>query len=50
MSCYKQCPMTSADVEHIFSKLKHLLSDKKTQFQRKKNLGMYMIIRFNKML
>ncbi|KAL4141446.1 hypothetical protein QTP88_004084 [Uroleucon formosanum] len=36
ISCYKQCPITSVDVERVFSQLKHILSDRRHNFKEKK--------------
>jgi len=35
ISYYKQCPIISADVERVFSLLKHILSDRRHDFTEK---------------
>lgn len=49
ISCYKQCPITSVLVKHVFSKLKNILMIE-DKFYRKKfrDVPTYMIINFNK--
>jgi len=45
ISCYKQCPITSVDVERVFSQLRHnnILNDRRHNF-KEKNLEMYITI------
>jgi len=47
--CYKQCPITSVEVERMFSELKHILSDRRHNFKQK-NFEMYTIINFSQIL
>lgn len=46
LSCFKYAPITSVDVERLFSVFKNMLTDKRHSFTEEK-LEMHMIINFN---